>query len=153
MPKIDRPGDVGTHLVGLTRRVEHLERSQPSMWVTVAGATYSGTFEDYVTLGGAGAGFRSVGYYRDPTGECWLRGAAATTGLLSAATNYTILTLPTGFRPAATEGPFTVNAVGPDRYLQVNVNTDGTVVAHVGTATVAANSYISLAGIHFSTVD
>jgi hypothetical protein len=69
-----------------------------------------------------GAPFHPVSYYKDPFGVVHLRGLLSTNG---AAANTTILVLPVGYRPSATEFQLSLYDSGA---IQINLSADGAVV-------------------------
>lgn len=86
-----------------------------------------------------GGGWRAGQYMKDRSSFVHLRGLVQRTSGASA----TIATLPTGYRPTATEGPFAVDSNGAHAWVEIQ--TDGDIVLTGGSPA----SWVSLANIKF----
>lgn len=108
--------------------------SQTLSTLAAIGATLGGSMTD--------VNFRVV---KDPFNRVSLSGNGYHASPLTTAT---ILTLPAGYRPAATRRFVCAQSATYDKYFQVVVNTDGTVVAF-GPAGLTLDNGIYLDGISF----
>jgi hypothetical protein len=117
------------------RRLRALElRRSVLTWVDVP--SFSNGWENI------GAPFQVVSYSKDAQGIVWIRGVASAGGV------GTMFTLPSGFRPAATElfGCDANGTSGGHAIARIDISDDGTVTYQSGPT---SSNYCSLSGIAF----
>jgi len=87
-----------------------------------------------------GAPYSQAGYYKDPIGVVHLVGV-----IKSGTVGSPAFTLPPGYRPEVTPGPFAVFSGSANSIGRVDVGTDGTVTPQLP----SSNASVSLEGISF----
>jgi hypothetical protein len=134
MPAYKDTADLGRVLADLAKRVFRVENPAPLLGSAWIAPTLLNSWTNF------GGGYQTVGYLKDPMGFVHLKGV-----LLggSGASNTTVFTLPTGYRPGAhTHGAGGDAGVGGN-VVDVQVDTSGNLTIIYGAGANPGISYIA----------